>query len=67
MGEGDLDMFRLLISRGANVNSPPSEEDHVSALYAATVGKNDQFIDRLLEAGADSSLAGERCGLVKYY
>jgi ankyrin repeat protein len=54
-------MFNFLIGRGANVNSPPSEE-HTSALQAAIDQDQDQFVDRLLDAGADINAHDSRFG-----
>jgi len=45
-------MVQLLLDFGANVNSPPSEK-YTSILQSAIEGLNHNFVDRLLEAGAD--------------
>jgi ankyrin repeat protein len=54
-------MVDFLLERGVSVNSPPSEE-HTSALHAAISGLNTQFVDRLLEAGADVNAHDPRFG-----
>lgn len=54
-------MVNFLLERGVSVNSPPSEE-YTSALHAAVSQLNAQFIDRLLEAGADVNAHDPRFG-----
>lgn len=54
-------MVNFLLERGVSVNSPPSEE-YTSALHAAISRLNTQFIDRLLEAGADANAHDPRFG-----
>lgn len=54
-------MANFLLERGANVNSPPSET-HTSALQAAIDGANYQFIDLILDAGADVNAHDPRFG-----
>jgi len=54
-------MVTLLLERGANVNLPPSEK-YTSALQAAINMSNTQFIDTLLDAGADINANDPRFG-----
>jgi ankyrin repeat protein len=51
---GDLDIFRLLLSRGADVNSLGGYNN--SALGAAAGRQHDTMLKELLEHGADPSL-----------
>jgi len=54
-------MVNFLLERGAIVNSPPSGE-YTSALHASIRQCNSQFVDRLLEAGADVNAHHPRFG-----
>jgi ankyrin repeat protein len=54
-------MANFLLERGANVNSPPSEK-YTSTLQAAIDNRNYQFIDPLLDAGADVNANDPRFG-----
>jgi ankyrin repeat protein len=58
--EGDLEVFRLLLSRGANVNAQGGYKG--SALSAAAHGHN-TMLKELLQHGADAAL-GESHALV---
>jgi ankyrin repeat protein len=51
--EGDLEVFRLLLNHGANVNAQGGDND--SALSAATGGRN-TMLKELLQCGADVAL-----------
>jgi ankyrin repeat protein len=54
-------MVNFLLERGVDVNSPLSET-YTSALQAAIYNRNYQFIDRLLNAGADVNAHAPRFG-----
>lgn len=52
--DGDLDMVKYLLSRGANVNMPPAGQFHLTPLGQALLGvKSLPIIKLLIEAGAD--------------
>lgn len=53
--EGDIDVFRLLLARGANVNAL-CEGRLQSALEVASEMRADTMFNALLENGADSAL-----------
>jgi ankyrin repeat protein len=54
-------MVTLLLERGAKVNLPPSEK-FTSALQAAIHMGNTQYIDPLLDSGADINAHDPRFG-----
>jgi ankyrin repeat protein len=54
-------MVQTLLDGGANVNSPPSKK-HTSALQAAIDSGNFEFVDRLLDLGADVNAHDPRFG-----
>jgi ankyrin repeat protein len=49
------------MERGANVNLPPTER-YTSTLQAAIAGGNTEYIDLLLDAGADINAHDPRFG-----
>jgi ankyrin repeat protein len=53
--EGDLDIFRLLLTRGANPNTESGYNG--IALAAAARYKHDTMLNELLEHGADPTLS----------
>ena len=61
VAEGDLDIFRLLLTRGADPNTESGY--NVTALATATRYKHDTMFNELLEHGADPTL-GDSCALV---
>ncbi len=54
-------IVQVLLDAGANVISPPSGK-YTSALQAAIDGLNLEFVDRLLDAGADVNAHDPRFG-----
>jgi uncharacterized protein len=59
--EGDLDIFRLLLTHGADPNAESG--DNITALAAAARYKHNTILNELLEHGADPTL-GDSCALV---
>jgi ankyrin repeat protein len=59
--EGDLDIFRLLLTHGADPNA--ESEYNITALAAAARFKHDTMLNELLEHGADPTL-DDSCALV---
>jgi ankyrin repeat protein len=50
---GQPDAARLLLSRGANVNTTSRNAMKVAPIHAAVAGKNAEVIDLILSSGAD--------------
>lgn len=62
--EGKLDMVRLLLDKGADINEigiehptdPRFKEDMGSALHRAVEGEHEEVVEFLLDQGADANL-----------
>ena len=57
--EGDLEMIKLLIGKGANINAV-NEETGESSLYFACEADQGPIVDYLLANGADAHLANKK-------
>ncbi|XP_048238902.1 E3 ubiquitin-protein ligase MIB2-like [Haliotis rufescens] len=56
--EGKLDMLKVLIDKGADINSPDNDED--TPLHIATVKQHSNIAEYLIRAGADLNRFNQR-------
>lgn len=55
VNEGDLEVFRLLLNRGANINA---QGGHSGSAVSASARGHNTMLKELLEHGADAALGG---------
>ncbi len=56
---GHMDLARLLLASGADVNAPSKNEMRVRPLHSATAGHHMEIVQALLSAGADANARQE--------